>query len=139
MENIDPRFRLAYVLSKQSDISILLAIAGFLISLGFIFGQPEIDDNYNLIYRFADKYVWAAIFAAYGISRALDCFFCTPLALKVITGVIGIWAWLYVCLSFTVADSAGVSPSEYLLVAPVIAEFWVMVKQLTRPANTRRK
>lgn len=139
MENIDPRFRLAYVLSKQSDISILLGIAGFLISLGFIFGQPETDNNYNLIYRFADKYVWAGIFAAYGISRSLDCFFCTPLELKVITGVIGIWAWLYVCLSFTIADAGGISPSEYLLVAPVIAEFWVMVKQLTRPANTRRK
>jgi hypothetical protein len=138
MEKIDPRFRLAYVLSKQSDISILLAIAGFLISVGFIFGQAEIDNNYNLIYNFANKYTWSAIFAAYASSRALDCFFGTRLEIKIITGIVGIWAWLYVFLSFTIADSMGMSPTEYLLIAPVIAECWVMIKQLIRQSDTRR-
>jgi hypothetical protein len=128
MSKIDPRFRIAYMLSKQkSEISVLAGITALIMSFGFFFAQPDLNDNYLLIYNFANQYVWSAIFAIYGIVKLVGYFFLIPFSIRMLAGIIGIWAWNYIFLSFTVFDTSPIAPTEYLLIVPSFAEFWNML------------
>jgi hypothetical protein len=121
------KFRVLWVLGgKQRDFSILLMLAAILLSLGFIFGTGT-TANYDLIYRFGGNIFWAVFFAIYATIRFIDQILNIPRWLCIICGTLGIWAWNYIFLSFVVFDLTPVTPTEFLLLVPTIAEFWLLL------------
>lgn len=127
IEKIDPRFRLAYLLSLQKvETTIILIIASFCLSLGFFFGDAY-NINYWLMYDFANRYVWGALFAVYGVIKLLALQGYVDHKVRIINGCIGLWAWNYIFLSFAVFDTTPVAPTEWLLLVPVIAEVWILM------------
>ena len=122
------RFRVLWIISKQQrDFSILLLIAGVLLSFGFFFGLGT-NENYQLIYSFGGTIFWGSLFAIYSIIRVLDLVTNIPRWLSVICGMVGIWAWNYIFLSFVVFDTSPMAPTEILLMLPTIAEFWALIR-----------
>lgn len=126
-EKIDPRFRLAYLLSLQKvETTIILSICAFCLSLGFFIGDSS-NMNYTMMYEFANRYVWGALFAVYGVIKVLALQGYIDHKVRIINGCIGLWAWNYIFLSFAVFDTTSIAPTEWLLLVPVIAEIWILM------------
>ncbi len=125
--DVDNNFRLAYLLSmKKVESTLVLAVTAFVLSLGFLFGSGD-NHNYALIYQFAHRYFWFALFAVYGTIKAMSLWVRVDFRVNLLNSIAGLWAWLYLFLSFTVFDTTPVAPTEAMLVIPVIAEAWLML------------
>lgn len=125
---IDPRFRLAYVLvNHKGDLHILLGIVSLLLSLGFFFGTGT-SLNYELLYHFISQTTWGIVFLVYSFIKTLGAFYKIPNILRLLNGIVGIWAWSYVFLSFTVFDPTALAPTELMLAAPILVEFWNLLE-----------
>lgn len=126
-QSIDPRFKVAYVLSlKRVETTILLTIASLCLSFGFFVGDGS-NLNYALLYDFAHPYVWASMFLAYGSVKLFGLFDYISYHVKVINGCIGLWMWNYIFLSFAIFDTTTMAPTEALLLVPVISEVWILI------------
>lgn len=116
--------RLARVLlSEASSIMLLLSLCGILLGLGFIFGDPS-NANYKAINSAGHVLVWGIGFLVYGVVKGIQTLYRIPVALKLVTSALGLWAWNYVFLSFTVLDSSPMAPTEVLLAVPIVCEMW---------------
>ena len=128
MNTFDPRFRIAYALSKKNnDFTALSAIAAIIMSVGFFLGVDATNDNYTLVYQYISAHWWSFIFGVYGLITILSRLYDIHPAVRMVSGVVGIWAWMYIFLSFTVFDASPVAPTEYLLSVPIIAEVWNLI------------
>ncbi len=112
------------VKSRKTETVIMLMVAGYLAFLGFFFGDSS-NSNYELIFNFANKYFWSALFFVYATVKAVSLFVSTDWRIKVANGIVGLWAWTYIFLSFTFFDRSQIAPTELLLVMPVFVQAWL--------------
>ncbi len=125
--HLSNNFRLAYLLSmKKVESTLVLAVTAFVLSFGFMFGTGN-NANYALIYQFAHQYFWSALFFMYGSVKALSIWTRVDYKVNTLNSIVGLWAWLYLFLSFTVFDTTPVAPTEAMLAIPVLAEAWLML------------
>lgn len=125
------------VRGRKTETIMMLMVAGILASIGFFFGDTHMNPNYELMFGFMNHYVWSALFAFYGLIKATTLFIKTSYYLKLVNGIIGLWAWMYIFLSFTVFDKTPMAPTEMLLLMPVIIQSWLILA--TIHWNTEKK
>ncbi len=122
------KFRIAYILSvKKVESTLLLIVAAFALCIGFLIGNTEGNNNYELIFQFGNKYFWVSFFVAYALTKLLSLVKDVDYRAMVVNSVLGLWAWLYIFLSFTVFDTTDIAPTEALLVMPIITEAWLLL------------
>ncbi len=114
------------VQSRKTETVIMLMLAGYLAFIGFFFGDSS-NSNYELIFNFASKYFWSALFFAYATVKVISLFIHLDYKVKVINGIVGLWAWLYIFLSFTFFDRSQIAPTELLLALPVFVQAWLIL------------
>lgn len=137
--HIDPRVNLVYVLHYQrTDMHILLALAGFALSIGFAIGVGN-NANYELIFSFANRYWWAIMFFVYSCLKIYGAFHRLNRHVRFTNSVFGLWAWNYIFLSFTVFDATPVAPTELLLIVPTVIEVWTMLAAPFKNAHRRKE
>jgi hypothetical protein len=122
--------RIATLAFKYSpELSMAVAIAAALLSVGFFTGST--NNNYTALTELMSFWQWGALFAVYsGIKfyRLLCCRAQTWVDIYV--SAIGIWAWNYIFLSFTLFDKVPTAPTELLLFIPVMAEGWTLTSMI---------
>lgn len=112
------------LLVEQSSIVALLGMTGFFLGLGFLLTTGN-NPNYKLIEQFMPYIMWGALFTSYGITKVSQSIYRVPFRVKLLSSLIGMWAWAYVFLSFTIFDTSPVAPTEILLCIPLVCELWV--------------
>lgn len=124
---LSTNFRLAYLLSMHKvESTLVLTITALVLSMGFLFGKGN-NANYALVYQFAHQYFWFALFFTYACVKGTSLWAPVDYKVALINSIVGLWAWLYLFLSFTVFDTTPVAPTEAMLVIPVLAEAWLML------------
>ena len=118
------------ITKEKNETVTLLGIVAIVLGLGFIFGTGT-DHNYEHLYKDYSSHFWGAIFLTYGFFKLLGLVFNIPSEVKIVNGVIGLWCWIYMALSFTVFDSTETVPTEYLLFVPVLMQVWVLLSTVT--------
>lgn len=118
--------RVADIVFKNSpEISLLLSIAATVAGIGFIFGVA--NTNYSALIDLMPLHGWALLFLVYGISK---CYLVisnkTPTRWDILNSAVGVWAWNYIFLSFTLFDTEKLTPLELLLALPTLAEAWAL-------------
>jgi hypothetical protein len=117
------------LLSESSSVTLLLGIAGILLGLGFLLGDPA-NPNYQAITAFGSAEVWSIAFIFYGIVKLAQTLGRCNIWLKLLMSLSGLWAWNYVFLSFTIFDLTPVAPTEILLALPIVCEVWGLAVEL---------
>lgn len=112
------------VQSRKTETIIMLMLAGFLAAIGFLTGDVT-NENYKLLYQFGSQYFWGTLFLIYSSIKAVSLFITTNYWIKMANGIVGLWAWLYIFLSFTVFDKTALAPTEVLLAMPVLVQSWL--------------
>lgn len=112
------------VQSRKTETIIMLMLAGFLAAIGFLTGDVT-NENYKLLYEFGSQYFWGTLFLVYSSIKAVSLFITTNYWVKMANGIVGLWAWLYIFLSFTVFDKTALAPTEVLLAMPVLVQSWL--------------
>lgn len=118
------------VRSRKTETIIMLMIAGFLASVGFLLGDTHQNPNYELMFGFMSHKIWAGLFLIYASIKAISLFISTNYYVKLANGVTGLWAWMYIFLSFTVFDKTPMAPTEMLLLMPVITQSWLLLSTI---------
>lgn len=122
------KFRVTWLLSEpRLESNIVLMFVGFLLFIGFMFGDVSNNSNYALINAFASSENWAILFFTYTFLKFLGFIWNVPRTISTINSVIGVWAFNYIFLSFVVFDTTSIAPTELLLLVPTLLEFWVMI------------
>lgn len=130
-------FKLAYLLAiSKVETTAMLCITALLLAFGFLVGNQDVSANYNLIWQFGSKYFWCFTFGIYAVVKAVSLYTNIDYRLNMLNSILGIWGWLYICLSFTVFDTTPVSPHEFLLVVPVLAESWLLLSYQPKRRKT---
>lgn len=130
-DHVSARLQLVLNIAKEKNESVaMLGIVAIVLGLGFIFGTGN-NTNYEHLYSNYSHHFWGAIFLTYGVFRLSGLVFNVPAEFKVLNGVIGLWCWIYVALSFTVFDQTPTAPTEYLLFIPVLIESWVLLSTVS--------
>lgn len=136
---IDPKVTLAILLSKSTtEVKIGQGILGFLAAIGFAFFHGTSGD-YALIYSFASQLTWAFIFAVHGTLKIVSVFAGIHRYIKLGNELLGLWAWTYILLSFTIFDSTPIAPTEILSVFPIMLEFWTLLECPTSNKDGSRR
>lgn len=116
--------------SRKTETVIMLMVAGFLASLGFLFGNTQDNSNYVLMFDFMSNVAWSALFFIYSCVKAISLFIPLDYRVKVVNGILGLWAWLYIFLSFAVFDKTPLAPTEMLLLMPVFVQSWLTLSAI---------
>jgi hypothetical protein len=125
-DNLDPRFRAAYLLStRKTETIIAMIVGGFVLSFGFLLGHGN-NMNYDLIYSFAGPIFWFCLFFFTSLVRLISLFSFLDSWKLIINSLIALWGWTYIFLSFTVFDKTPIAPTELLLAVPAIIETWLL-------------
>lgn len=125
---------------QKTEAILMMISAGFLSAIGFFFGITHENSNYELMFGFMSQYLWAMLFFIYASVKSVGLFFEVNYIAKVINGVVGLWAWVYMFLSFTFFDQAPLTPTEILLLMPVVVQSWLILSTVywgTHNKNTR--
>jgi len=131
-------FRLAYLLSlSKVESTIMLCVTAFLLSLGFMFGIHDTNPDYKLIWQFGSSNFWCITFGLYSVIKGLSLFQNIDYRLNILNSILGLWGWLYICLSFTVFDTSPISPHELVFMAPVLAESWLLLSYQHNKENIK--
>lgn len=122
--------RVADIVFKNSpEISLLLSIAATVVGVGFIIGV--VNTNYSALLDLMPLYGWAALFLVYGISKGyLVIVHKIPTYWDILNSAVGVWAWNYVFLSFTLFDTEKLAPLELLIALPTLAEAWALTSSI---------
>jgi hypothetical protein len=122
--------RIATLAFKYSpELSMAVALAAALLAVGFFTGST--NNNYTALTELMSFWQWGALFATYSgikLYRLLCCRSQTWVDIYV--SAIGIWAWNYIFLSFTLFDKVPTAPTELLLFIPVMAEGWTLTSMI---------
>jgi hypothetical protein len=100
-----------------------MAVAGIVLTLGFIFGDPG-TKSYVLAVLLAPISLWIVISAGYAVLRLIDAIFKLPYLFRIILSIIGMWIWSYLWLSSTAFDNSSMTHLEPLLLVPILCEVW---------------
>ena len=117
------------VLGRKTETIIMLMFAGFLASIGF-FIADVVNPNYASMYQFASQYFWSGLFFVYSSVKLLSLFLDLNFWIKMANGIVGLWAWMYILLSFTIFDVTPIAPTEALLALPVLTQSWLTLSTL---------
>lgn len=127
---VDPRFKVAYILSlKKTESILMLFITSFLMAIGFFLSQVS-NVNYELLYAAAHPYFWGALFLVHSSIHAVNLWTRIDWRIKVINSIVGIWAWSYLLLSFVIFDKTPIAPTEILLSLPIFIQSLVLASVL---------
>ena len=110
-------------------IRLVISLLSFILSMGFFLTSTD-NANYQEVNILADKRVWAAIFLIHAITLFIAVIYELPTYLGQFLNLVGIWLWSYVFLSFTFYDASPTEPTEWMLVMPVILEFWLLTERM---------
>lgn len=124
--SVDPRFILAYRLStcKKESIFILILL-GALLSFGFLI-SPDQNQNFDMIYQFADRDMWGFFFGVYTLGNLLYYSGNLNKHLAATINTAGLFAWNYIMLSFVFYDPH-IAPTEFLFLGVVLVQMWVLL------------
>ena len=106
-----------------------MAVLSLVLALGFFIASTD-NEKYFHINNVADKKIWGAIFTFHAISLMLTIFYDLPIHLRRFLNLVGIWIWSYVFLGFTFYGASPSTPTEWILVMPVILEFWLLTEKI---------
>ena len=121
------RYSLLYMLTKQKlEIQILTAISGILFAFGLL-NASSLDPNCVILFDIVSKWYWSVMFLLYGCGKIICTIFKVPNKLYTFLSILGIWMWNCAFLSFVIYDSSKINPTEFLLLVPLISEFWIML------------
>lgn len=112
-----------------STVRFFMSILSLILALGFFMASTD-NGNYQQINNLADKLVWGVIFAIHAVSLLMTIVYEIPVHLKRFLNLVGIWIWSYVFLSFTFYDATPTASTEWMLVMPVILEFWLLTERM---------
>lgn len=104
-------------------MAIISALTGMFLGFGFL-TSTEHNQNYTLITNLMPYFLWGYLFLSYGLTKLAQTLFRVRYCIKILVSAIGMWAWLYIFLSFTLFDSTPMAPTEILLSIPVVIELW---------------
>lgn len=118
--------RVAGMLSKYSpEMSLVLATCGWLLSIGFFIGTS--NNNYTALTDLMNFQSWGSLFLVYAVIKTYRVLISnTQNWLDILNSSVGIWAWNYIFLSFTLFDKVPTAPTEFLLFIPVLGEAWAL-------------
>lgn len=114
------------LISERTMINALLGLLGLLVSLGYLLGDTS-TTYYTTISGLVHVRLWAAAFMLYGILKIHGCLYRTPVLVKTVSSVYGLWLWTYLVLSYTIFDVSNIRPLEYMLFATILYELWALV------------
>lgn len=107
-------------------LTLLLGISGITLGLGFILGNTA-EQNYAAVIQFAAPIYWALGLWVYGVLKILQSLGRMPAILKLLNALQGVWAWAFLFISFSIIDTAPITPTELLLIVPILCEAWELV------------
>jgi hypothetical protein len=130
--------RVATIVFKYSpELSMAVAIAAFLLSIGFFTGST--NNNYDALTDLMNFWQWGALFLVYSLVKFYRIFCCLQHTwVDIYVSAIGIWAWNYIFLSFTLFDKVPTAPTELLLFIPVMAEGWTLTSMIYKNNTSNR-
>jgi hypothetical protein len=135
------KYVIASILFKYSaSLCVLIALCALILSIGFFTGTPN-NNNYYALLQLMNLNYWGLLFLIYSLVKFYRIFLCTKHTwVDIYISAIGIWAWNYIFLSFTLFDSVEVAPVELLLSVPVIIEAWILTTMVytKNDSNARR-
>lgn len=117
---------LLLIIAQVRSMSLILGVCGITLGLGFLVMDTE-NPNYHSIKEFAPIGFWAAGFFTYGTIKVLHSVFRVHYSIKLFNALQGIWVWTFLFLSSSIFDSTPLTPTELLLVIPIICELWEIV------------
>lgn len=121
-------FKIAYLLAiTKVETTVMLCIAACLLSVGFLSGVHDTSADYKLIWEFGSNYFWCYTFGIYAAIKAISLYRPIDYRINLCNSAVGLWGWLYICLSFTVFDTTPISPHELVFIVPVLAESWLLM------------
>ena len=137
MTSTEIKNRVATLCFRYSyELAFAVAAAAGLLSLGFFFGST--NNNYTALTDLMSFTAWAILFGLYSIIKFYRLFFVQiQNYIDIYVCAVGIWAWNYIFLSFTLFDKVPTAPTELLLFIPVMAEGWALTSMIYR-TNARR-
>jgi hypothetical protein len=118
-----------------------LSMFAFLLSVGFMFGDVNVNGNYSAFSLFDTKYVWASLFFSYSVFKTLQSVVrCHPV-LRIFVSVSGLWLWTYLAVSFIIFDTTPMAPAEPIILLPIICEVGYLSSLLyvLRAGTSRRR
>lgn len=107
-------------------LTLLLGLHGITLGIGFALGDIT-DLDYTAVIQFAKPVYWAIGLWVYGILKVLQALSRMPATIKLLNALQGIWAWSFLFISFSIIDTAPITPTELLLVVPILCEVWELV------------
>lgn len=122
----------------KTEINFLLALTAFMLSAGFLFA-PGHNANYDSVYELFPAVTWATIFFVYACTKLTQCFIEVHKFIKYCAGSLGIWAWTFMFLSFSIFDSTPIAPAESLILVFAIAEAWVLLSVVNVCSSLERR
>ena len=112
--------RLCWILRvNHTVVSMTLFSISGLLALGFLLGDISSSSNYS---AFIDRLVWAVAFGSYSAVKFTQSLGRTPLCLRAVTSILGLWLWCYLLISFIVLDKVSMAPAEPVLFMPLVWE-----------------
>lgn len=100
---------------NDSAINLSLCILSLLLGLGVMFG-----DTNNTIFH--SQILWSLVFFTYSVTKLWHLVSRTPLVIKTINSVTGLWLWTYLVIRFIILDTATLLPIDLVLILPLIWE-----------------
>lgn len=113
---------------ETNTLARLLGVCSIILSLGFLFSTTS-SPGYNKLYEIATPTMWSIYYLVYGTFNLLYSVTKLPLAVKLLTTIMGIWAWSLLLLSIFIYTSA-LLPGQLLFVLPLVLELWSLVAYL---------
>ena len=117
----------------------LFSISG-LLTIGFLLGDLAANSNYS---AFKDGIVWAGAFGSYSAIKFIQSLGRTPICLRALNSVLGLWLWCYLIISFVILDKTAMAPAEPTLLMPLVWELayitsLIYIYRRLRSSLTRR-
>lgn len=138
--NIDKHYsRLSRILiCKHEPVILLLAVLAFVLGLGFLFGSVS-SSNYRILTTIAHEYVWIVMLTIYSFLKFKEVLsYRLQLKFRYVSSFIGMWIWTFLLLSATVFDNFKTTPTEFLLVVPILCEVWSLALVIYDSKYTKR-
>lgn len=127
------------LVSDRSSLTHLLTLAGLSLSMGFFFGNADVNTNYQLIKELAPTWLWGTWFLCYSLFKIYGNLYRLWFSIRLTSLIISAWSWTYMLLSFVFFDSEPYAPTELLLAVPALCEVWLAASLVYSRNYCRRR
>ena len=113
------------LLVDVTPIRVCLALAALLFAFGLLYADTS-SGGYEMMLGHAHRYVWAAAFTAYAISKFI--IITRPINSEIFlysVVLLGCYLWLFTFLSLANSPASATSASDLLILLLVFTEVWV--------------